>query len=40
MTYEMDKELVTLTGKAYLEQLDSNITGDKITYLVPTQMDI
>ncbi|HCT5875911.1 lipopolysaccharide ABC transporter substrate-binding protein LptA [Proteus mirabilis] len=37
MTYEMDKELVTLTGKAYLEQLDSNITGDKITYLVPTQ---
>lgn len=37
MTYEMDKELMTLTGKAYLEQLDSNITGDKITYLVPTQ---
>ncbi|OAT48938.1 LptA family LPS transport protein [Proteus hauseri ATCC 700826] len=37
MTYEMNKELVTLTGKAYLEQLDSNISGDKITYQVPTQ---
>ncbi|MBD2783893.1 lipopolysaccharide ABC transporter substrate-binding protein LptA [Xenorhabdus sp. DI] len=37
MRYEMDKELVTLTGDAYLEQLDSNIKGDKITYLVPTQ---
>ncbi|OAT26111.1 lipopolysaccharide ABC transporter substrate-binding protein LptA [Proteus myxofaciens] len=37
MTYEMDKELVTLTGKAYLEQLDSNISGDKIIYQVPTQ---
>ncbi|MDC9589229.1 lipopolysaccharide ABC transporter substrate-binding protein LptA [Xenorhabdus sp. XENO-10] len=37
MRYEMDKELFTLTGNAYLEQLDSNIKGDKITYLVPTQ---
>ncbi|MDC9615061.1 lipopolysaccharide ABC transporter substrate-binding protein LptA [Xenorhabdus khoisanae] len=37
MRYEMDKELVTLTGNAYLEQLDSNIKGDKINYLVPTQ---
>ncbi|PHM62887.1 lipopolysaccharide ABC transporter substrate-binding protein LptA [Xenorhabdus ishibashii] len=37
MRYEMDKELVTLTGNAYLEQLDSNIKGDKITYLVPEQ---
>ncbi|SFU45001.1 lipopolysaccharide ABC transporter substrate-binding protein LptA [Xenorhabdus koppenhoeferi] len=35
--YEMDKELIALTGNAYLEQLDSNIKGDKITYLVPTQ---
>ncbi|HGJ5876835.1 MAG TPA: lipopolysaccharide ABC transporter substrate-binding protein LptA [Arsenophonus sp.] len=35
--YEIDKELVILTGNAYLEQLDSNIKGDKITYLVPTQ---
>ena len=26
-----------MTGNAYLEQLDSNITGDKITYVVPTQ---
>ncbi|KLU15883.1 MULTISPECIES: lipopolysaccharide ABC transporter substrate-binding protein LptA [Xenorhabdus] len=37
MRYEMDKELVTLMENAYLEQLDSNIKGDKITYLVPTQ---
>ncbi|NHB89356.1 lipopolysaccharide ABC transporter substrate-binding protein LptA [Photorhabdus tasmaniensis] len=37
MRYEMDKELVTLTGNAYLEQLDSNIKADRITYLVPTQ---
>ena len=35
--YEVDKELLTLTGDAYLEQLDSNIKGDKITYVVPTQ---
>lgn len=35
--YEMKKELVILMGNAYLEQLDSNIKGDKITYLVPTQ---
>lgn len=35
--YEVDKELLTLTGNAYLEQLDSNIKGDKITYIVPTQ---
>ncbi|MCC8378407.1 lipopolysaccharide transporter [Xenorhabdus stockiae] len=37
MRYEMNNELITLTGNAYLEQLDSNIKGDKITYLVPTQ---
>ncbi|MDX7990603.1 lipopolysaccharide ABC transporter substrate-binding protein LptA [Xenorhabdus littoralis] len=37
MRYEMDKELITLTDNAYLEQLDSNIKGDRITYLVPTQ---
>ncbi|MEG0279135.1 MAG: lipopolysaccharide ABC transporter substrate-binding protein LptA [Morganella sp. (in: enterobacteria)] len=37
MRYEMATELVTLTGNAYLEQLDSNITGDRITYVVPTQ---
>lgn len=35
--YEVDQQLVTLTGDAYLEQLDSNIKGDKITYVVPTQ---
>lgn len=37
MRYEMGKELVILTGNAQLEQLDSSIKGDKITYLVPTQ---
>lgn len=37
MRYELDKELVTLTGNAYLEQLDSNIRGDRITYLVKEQ---
>ncbi|EKT59629.1 lipopolysaccharide ABC transporter substrate-binding protein LptA [Providencia burhodogranariea] len=35
--YEVDKKLLTLTGDAYLEQLDSNIKGDRITYIVPTQ---
>lgn len=37
MRYELQKDFVTLTGNAYLEQLDSNITGDKITYLVKEQ---
>lgn len=32
MHYELAKDFVVLTGNAYLEQLDSNITGDKITY--------
>jgi lipopolysaccharide export system protein LptA len=36
MHYELAKDLVILTGNAYLEQLDSNI-GDKITYLVKEQ---
>lgn len=35
--YDVDKQLLTLTGNAYLEQLDSNIKGDRITYIVPTQ---
>ncbi|ANE75755.1 lipopolysaccharide ABC transporter substrate-binding protein LptA [Dickeya solani] len=37
MRYEMDKQLVILTGDAYLEQLDSNVKGDRITYLVQQQ---
>lgn len=37
MHYELQNDLVVLTGNAYLEQLDSNITGDKITYLVKEQ---
>lgn len=35
--YELAKDFVTLTGNAYLEQLDSNVKGDKITYLVKEQ---
>ncbi|WAT00299.1 lipopolysaccharide ABC transporter substrate-binding protein LptA [Rouxiella chamberiensis] len=35
--YEVEKDLVTLTGDAYLEQLDSNVKGDRITYLVQQQ---
>ncbi|MGS9102319.1 lipopolysaccharide transport periplasmic protein LptA, partial [Salmonella enterica subsp. enterica serovar Infantis] len=37
MHYERAKDFVVLTGNAYLEQLDSNITGDKLTYLVKEQ---
>ncbi|WP_192458335.1 lipopolysaccharide ABC transporter substrate-binding protein LptA [Musicola keenii] len=37
MRYELDKQLVILTGNAYLEQLDSNVKGDRITYLVQQQ---
>lgn len=37
MHYELEKDFVILTGDAYLEQLDSNIKGDKITYLVKEQ---
>lgn len=35
--YELAKDFVTLTGNAYLEQLDSNVKGDRITYLVKQQ---
>ncbi|MEX3018029.1 lipopolysaccharide ABC transporter substrate-binding protein LptA [Kluyvera sp. STS39-E] len=37
MRYELQNDFVVLTGNAYLEQLDSNIKGDKITYLVKEQ---
>lgn len=37
MHYELEKDFVILTGNAYLEQLDRNIAGDKITYLVKEQ---
>lgn len=37
MRYELDKDNVILTGDAYLEQLDSNVKGDRITYLVKQQ---
>ena len=37
MHYELAKDFVVLTGNAYLQQVDSNIKGDKITYLVKEQ---
>lgn len=37
MHYELAKDFVVLTGDAVLEQLDSNIKGDKITWLVKDQ---
>ncbi len=35
--YETANDLVILTGHAYLEQLDSNVQGDRITFLVKKQ---
>ncbi|CAJ0993354.1 lipopolysaccharide ABC transporter substrate-binding protein LptA [Pantoea sp. Nvir] len=35
--YELAKDFIELIGNAYIEQLDSNITGDHITYLVKEQ---
>lgn len=35
--YELANDYVILTGDAYLEQLDSNVKGDRITYLVKQQ---
>lgn len=37
MFYDLAKDLVELTGNAYIEQLDSNVKGDRITYLVQQQ---
>ncbi|WP_414165056.1 lipopolysaccharide ABC transporter substrate-binding protein LptA [Superficieibacter sp. BNK-5] len=37
MHYELQNDFVVLTGNAFLEQVDSNIKGDKITYLVKEQ---
>jgi len=37
MHYELAKDFVELTGNAYIEQQDSNIKGDRITYLVKEQ---
>lgn len=37
MRYELQNDYVVLTGNAFLEQVDSNIKGDKITYLVKEQ---
>ncbi|MGL9751085.1 MAG: lipopolysaccharide ABC transporter substrate-binding protein LptA [Symbiopectobacterium sp.] len=35
--YELAQDKITLTGNAYLEQLDNNVKGDRITYLVKQQ---
>ncbi|RLM27549.1 lipopolysaccharide ABC transporter substrate-binding protein LptA [Brenneria alni] len=35
--YELANDFLVLTGNAYLEQMDSNIKGDRITYLVKQQ---
>ncbi|KAA8999232.1 lipopolysaccharide ABC transporter substrate-binding protein LptA [Affinibrenneria salicis] len=37
MRYELANDFVVLTGNAYLEQLDSNVKGDRITYRVKLQ---
>ncbi|MFB6421765.1 MAG: lipopolysaccharide ABC transporter substrate-binding protein LptA [Candidatus Malihini olakiniferum] len=35
--YELRQDKVILTGSAYMEQLDSNVKGDHITYFVKQQ---
>ncbi|KAA5967542.1 lipopolysaccharide ABC transporter substrate-binding protein LptA [Pantoea sp. M_9] len=35
--YELANDFVELTGSAFIEQQDSNIKGDRITYLVKEQ---
>ncbi|PWC20271.1 lipopolysaccharide ABC transporter substrate-binding protein LptA [Brenneria roseae subsp. roseae] len=35
--YELANDFLVLTGDAYLEQVDSNVKGDRITYLVKQQ---
>ncbi|GAA0503046.1 lipopolysaccharide ABC transporter substrate-binding protein LptA [Tatumella terrea] len=35
--YDLAKDMVELTGNAYIQQLNSNIQGDRITYLVKLQ---
>ncbi|WP_225639341.1 lipopolysaccharide ABC transporter substrate-binding protein LptA [Candidatus Profftia sp. (ex Adelges kitamiensis)] len=37
LRYELEKDLVSLIGHAFLKQIDSSIKGDKITYLVKKQ---
>lgn len=37
MRYELESEKITLTGNAFISQLDSNVKGDKIVYLVKEQ---
>jgi lipopolysaccharide export system protein LptA len=37
VSYDVATQLITLIGNAYLEQLDSNVKSDRITYLVQQQ---
>jgi lipopolysaccharide export system protein LptA len=37
LRYEVKNEFIVLTGNAYLEQADSSIKGDRITYQVQQQ---
>lgn len=37
MKYELELEKITLTGNAYISQLDSHVKGDNIVYLVKEQ---
>lgn len=37
LRYELANDFVDLTGNAYLEQLDSNVKGDRITYKIKQQ---
>ncbi|WP_425482125.1 lipopolysaccharide ABC transporter substrate-binding protein LptA [Budvicia diplopodorum] len=37
LRYELANDFVDLSGNAYLEQLDSNVKGDRITYKVKQQ---
>lgn len=37
LKYIMDQDFIELTGNAHVQQLDSNIEGERITYLVRAQ---
>lgn len=37
MRYELETEKIILTGNAFISQLDSNVKGDNIVYLVKEQ---
>lgn len=37
MRYELENELITLTGNAFLSQMDSQVSGEQIVYSVKEQ---